>query len=377
MIRRILRPLTVCAGLAAAALLALRLTYGGGEPYPDLTTRPLLAESELKSVASYGEPIGNVAVSEDGRLFFTVHPEARPEGPRLLEWVGDSAVPWPDAASQSLFDTVLGVAIDRRGRLWTIDHGRHGSAQPRLLAFDLETGEQVHDYRFGRETAPLGSFLQDLQVDSEGRRVYVADLSFWRRRPAIVVYDVTERFAFRVLDGHPALTPQRWLIRAPAKAMRFYGGLVSLRPGLDGIALDRSDEWLYLGAMAHDGLFRVRTRDLEDPDLDPAELGGRVERVGDKPLSDGLSIDVDDRVYITDIEHSAVHRLDPDGTLSTVVRSPRIRWPDALSFGPDRMLYIADSALPEQMLRPREHIAAQGPYEIFRIEVDVAGIPGQ
>ena len=56
MIRRILWPLAMFAGLAAAGLVALRLTYGGGEPYPDLTTRPLLAESELESVASYGEP---------------------------------------------------------------------------------------------------------------------------------------------------------------------------------------------------------------------------------------------------------------------------------------------------------------------------------
>lgn len=377
MTHRIRTLLLVALALVASAALLLRLGWGGGAPYRDLTTRPLIPESALEAVVAYPEPIGNVAVSADGRLFFTVHPESRPLGARLLEWVDGVAVAWPDAEAQRLFDTVLGVVIDQAGRLWTVDHGRHGSAAPRLLAFDLATGAVVHDYRFGRETAPFGSFLQDLQVNSTGSRVYVADVSFWRRRPGIVVYDVDAHMAFRTLDGHPAVSPQDWLIRTPERDMRFFGGLVALKPGVDGLALDKRDEWLYFGAMAHDGLFRVRTGDLEDESLSAAELAGRVERVGDKPLSDGLSIDVEDRIYITDVEHGAVHRLDPDGALTTVVRSSRIRWADALSFGPDGTLYIADSALPDQMLRPRAHIVDRGPYEIFRIGVDVPGIPGQ
>mgnify|MGYP001544805732 FL=1 len=364
-------------GLVAAALFAVWWRYGGGEPYPDLTTRPLLPDSALETAASYREPIGNVAVSRDGRLFFTVHPEARATGPKLLEWVDGAARPWPDAASQRLFDTPLGVVVDPLDRLWTIDHGQHGTRTPRLLAFDLATGERVHDYRFGTETAPLGSFLQDLQVDSTGRWVYLADVSFWRRDPGIVVYDVTEGLAFRALAAHPSMLPQDWLIRTPDKPMRFFGGLATLRPGLDGLALDRRDEWLYFGAMAHDGLFRIRAADLQDPAGDPAVLGARVERVGDKPLSDGLSIDVEDRVYVTDVEHGAVHRMDPDGTRTTVIRSPRIRWADALSFGPEQTLYLADSALADVMLMPRRHIEAAAPYHIYRFQVDVAGVPGQ
>jgi sugar lactone lactonase YvrE len=365
------------AGLLALAALGVWRTWGGGEPYPDLTTRPDLTESALETVVSYREPIGNVAVSRDGRVFFTVHPEARPAGPKLLEWVDGEATPWPDADRQALFDTVLGVVVDPLDRLWTIDHGAHGTRTPRLIAFDLATGEKVHDYRFGRETAPLGSFLQDLQVDSTGRWVYVADVSFWRRRPGLVVYDTTEGLAIRALDRHPAVTPQAWLIRTPDKPMRFFGGLATLRPGVDGIALDRRDEWLYFGAMAHDGLFRVPTADLRDPDLDPDTLAERVERVGDKPLSDGLSIDLEDRVYMTDVEHGAVHRLDPDGSLATVVKSARIRWADALSFGPDATLYIADSALQHVMLMSRDHIEGAAPYHVYRIEVDVDGVPGQ
>ena len=46
----------------------------------------------------------------------------------------------------------------------------------------------------------------------------------------------------------------------------------------------------------------------------------------------------------------------------TLLRSQRIRWPDALSFGPDGWLYVADSALQDGVLRPQEHIQANSPY---------------
>ena len=61
----------------------------------------------------------------------------------------------------------------------------------------------------------------------------------------------------------------------------------------------------------------------------------------------------------------------------TVIRSPRIRWADALSFGPEQTLYLADSALADVMLMPREHIEAAAPYHVYRFQVDVAGVPGQ
>ena len=366
--RRALLAVLVLAAVTLLALgAALRLRYGGGRGYPDLTTPPLLDEAALEIVVDFPEPIGNVAVSDDGRVFFTVHPESRPQGHRLLEWTADGARPFPSAGAQrELLDTPLGVTIDRSGRLWTIDHGRHGFRQPRLLAFDLATGRLVHDHLFRRAVAPRGSFLQDLRVDPSGGNVFIADLSFWRRSPALVVYDVAAGRARRVLERHPAVMPQDWLITTPARRMVFFGGLAALKPGVDGIAVDPAGEWLYFGAMAHDGLFRVPARDLREPALSPRVLAQRVERVSDKPLSDGLATDSEGRVYITDVEHGAVMRVGADGVLQTVIRSSRIRWADALCFGPDGRLYLADSALPDVMLRSRRHIRDAGPYHVYR-----------
>lgn len=362
---------------ALVAALTLRIRYGGGEPYPDLTADALLDDDALEIVLTYPEPIGNVAVSADGRVFFTVHPESRPRGNKLLEWVDGAAEPYPSGTVQPhLFDTVLGVVVDRQNRLWTIDNGNHGFGTPRLLGFDLASGNLVHDFEFRPETAPAGSFLQDLQVSADGGTIYIADASIWRKKPAIIVYDVDTRVARRVLEGHEAVSAQNYVIRNPIRTMSFLGGLVNLKAGVDGIALDPDNEWLYIAAMNNANLYRVPVRALLDPLLPERQLATEVERYSAKPLSDGLSADLDGNIYVTDVEHGAVFIVGPRREPETLIRSTRVRWADALSFGPDGWLYLADSAIPEQILKSKEHIESRGPYLVFRFKSGRQGVPG-
>lgn len=368
--------LLLIAIMALITTVAAWLRYGGGEPYTDLSTSPVMAESALEEVVSYRLPIGNVAVSRTGRVFFTVHPEARPKGNKLLEYIDGASVPFPDGAAQNrLFDTILGLAIDRFDRLWTIDHGNHGLHTARLLAFDINSGELLLDQKFDRDIAPRGSFLQDVQVSADGRTVVIADASFWRKSPALIVYDVETATAKRILEAHPSVSAENYLIQNRNRIMSFMGGIVSLRGGVDGIAM--GEEWLYFGALSGSSLYRVRLADIRDPAIPNSQIAARVERVAQKPLSDGFSIDNEGRVYITDVEHNAIFRLDQDLQLRTLLRSDRVRWPDALSFGPDGWLYIADSALSDVVLQSKDHIKSKGPYKIFRVQLDVEGTPGQ
>lgn len=363
---------------AALTLGGLRLYFGGGTNYGDLTTRPLVGEEGVESVLSYPEPLGNVAVSSTGRIFFSVHPEARPDGPRVLEWRNGKAEAFPAQDIQdTLFETPLGVVIDRRDRLWVIDPANHGFGRPRIVAIDLASGLVTHEHVFPRNTAPRGSFLQDLQVDPAGRFVFIADTSIWRKSPALIVYDTATRKSRRLLETHGSVHAQDWVIRTPIREMRFVGGLLPMKPGLDGIALDPTGQWLTFGAMAHDTLYRIPTSALLDEQLTDTALGERVEALGRKVLSDGLSADLSGNVYITDVEHGAVLRMAPGGELTTIVKSPRIRWADGLSFGPNGWLYLADSALPEVVLRTRAHIKGHGPYHVYRFRPGTAGTPGQ
>lgn len=350
--------------------------YGGGEPYPGVETEPLLPESALEVVVQYPEPIGNVAVAGDGRVFFTAHPEANPIGPKLLVFENGKSVAFPNRKAQEDFETPLGVAIDQQERFWVIDFGKHGFGTPQLHAFDINTGERVLRYGFKDNIAPWGSMLQDLQVSPDGKWVYIADVSFWRKSPGLVVFDVENRTAKRVLDEHPSVVAQDWIIETPKKRMEFFGGLAALKPGVDGIALSRNGEWLYYGAMSHDRLYRVPSSLLRD-DTPPAVLEAAIEEVGPKPLNDGMSTDELGTVYLTDVEHGGVMVSQPDGKLLTLISSEKIRWADSLSFGPDGWLYIADSAIPDMMLQPRDRIVDSAPYTIWRLKLPVNPPPGQ
>jgi len=376
-VRLALKVLSGFAAVVVALAVVLYARHGGGQPYPGVTGEPKLGEAALEVAVTSQEPIGNVAVSPDGRVFYTIHPESRPETVKLLEWREGRGQPYPSLEAQSLFDAVLGLAVDRQGRLWTIDHGKHGTARARLLAFDLSSGKVAHDHVFSPDEAQVGSFLQDLEVDAKGETVYIADVSFFRKNPGIVVYDVASGKARRRLERDPSVMPQDWIIRTPAREMKFLGGVVALKSGIDGVVLSNDDAWLYYAAMNHDTLYRVRTADLREPGLDDVALAKRIEKVGRKPLSDGLGIDQNGGVLVTDIEHGGVVRVSPDGTLATLVATPRVRWADGVANGPDGWLYLADSDIPDQMLRSKGHIRAHAPYFIWRLKPDVAGVPGR
>ncbi|MCH9683218.1 MAG: hypothetical protein K0V04_17415 [Deltaproteobacteria bacterium] len=366
-------------GLLLVFLGWVRCTFGGyGEPFEDRSGPPQIPASQVEVVATLDEPPGNIAVSADGRVFLTVHPESRPETTKFAELIDGELEPYPSAALQAeLFETVLGVAIDRQQRVWTIDHGNHGLGQPRLLAFDLATNTEVHRYDFTSRHAGAGSFFNDLQVSPDGRYIYIADISVFGRHPALVIYDTHERIAWRRLEQHASVQAEPWRIRHPDKDMVFFWGLLALRPAVDSIALDKQGQWLYYGAMTHGTMFRVPAAILHDPSIDEPAVRAAVEAFGDKPLSDGLSVDEHGTVYITDVEHRGIMTLDASGTLSTLIADPRIRWADGLSFGPDGWLYVSDSAIPDIMLQSKGHITDAAPYHVFRFKPGPMGIPGQ
>ena len=120
---------------------------------------PIYNENQLELVYAHSDPIGNVAVSKDTthptRVFFTIHPESKPKGNKLLEYVNEEvgAVPYPGEKEQDLFTSVLGIFTDNQNRLWTLDYGNHGFKKVKLLAFNLTTNQIVHEYTFPKKSS--------------------------------------------------------------------------------------------------------------------------------------------------------------------------------------------------------------------------------
>ncbi len=376
-------------GISIAALLLVfvgvfySLFGGTGKEFSSLATTPILPSSAMEIVVTLNEPPGNLAVSKDNRLFITYHAESRPDI-KVLEIVNGKPVPYPNEDFQHerpngepYFDHIFNIRIDRQNRLWTLDHGFHGLKKPRLMAFDLETNKLVHDVIFPPDIAGTGSYIEDMQIDSLGKFIYIADIGVVAKKPAIIIYNTQTRTARRVLDRHPSVTEEPYEINAQGRKMYPLGGLFWMHPALDPIALDKRDEWLYFGPMAGDKLFRARTSDLNNPNLSDEALSGKVEFYAKKSQCDGLSMDNDDNIYITSIEDGAINVIGKDRQQKTLIKHPKMRWPDGLSFGGDGHLYIADSDIPDVMMKSKSHIASSAPYYIFRFKPLANGVAGQ
>lgn len=381
-----MRKLLWTLGTVAAFLMAFfgwfYMTYGGlGGPFPRLADPTPKVQAEI--VATLSEPPGNLAVSKDGRIFFTYHAESRPQI-KVLELVGGKPVPYPDLKMQTPDDdrpsygAVFNIRIDSKDRLWSIDHGQHGLFGARLVAVDLKTNRPTKQIKLPRAVAGLGSYVQDMQIDPAGRMIYLADIGVFSGHPGLIVVDSETGKARRLLDSHRALTAEPYRVNAQGRIMQPLGSkLYWFHPGFDPIALDRRGEWLYIGPMAGKTLYRVRVADLLNERLDAAELGKRVEPYALRPQADGLTIDNDDTIYLTGVEDGVIWTLDAKKRLAAFSGHPKMRWPDGLSFGPDDWVYVADSDIPDVMMQSKAHIAGAAPFYIFRFKAPGSAAAGQ
>jgi hypothetical protein len=83
-------------------------------------------------------------------------------------------------------------------------------------------------------------------------------------------------------------------------------------------------------------------------------------------MTDGMAMDSDDNVYLSDLENSAIVRRSPEGELETLLKSASIRWPDGFSNSADGHLYFTCSSLHQVIGMSPEEIEAKGPYQIYR-----------
>lgn len=368
--------------LAGAAAWGMKARYGGGADFPNAypSMPALLDDRALEVVADLPTPPGNIAVSADGRVFVTLHPEARPQF-KVVELKNSTMQPFPNEAFQTgaqesrWFRDVISLRIDRQNRLWTLDNGGHGVHPGRLLAFDVNDGAVLHEYEFPRELAGLGSHLNDFQVSADGNTIYIAEASFFGQTPALIVYDVRNQHARRLLENHASVVAENFTPVVQGRRMTAFG-LVDIRPGVDSIVLDPAGEWLYYAAVTAQQMYRVRTTDLLDASLSPEQLAARVEVFAKKTMSDGLTVDTAGNIYVSDLEHDAILLMRTDGSLQPLLQSPRLRWPDGFSFGPDGWLYVSCSALHQIIGQLPSSVTQHAPYQVFRLRPGYEGVPG-
>jgi len=180
-------------------------------------------------------------------------------------------------------------------------------------------------------------------VSPDGKWVYIADTSSRGNRPALIVHDVEANLARRVLGNST-------FVRADSFTPRINGEIafdaVATSLHVDSIGLDSVGEWLYFAPVTKPHLYRIRTKDLHDANLTPFALESKIEEYSKKTMSDGIILDAEGNIYLTDFEHSAIAVITPQKEVRTLVRDPTLlRYPDGLSLDVHGNLYISCSDL--------------------------------
>ncbi len=344
-----------------------------------------LLPGALEEVAELPINPGNLAVTAEGRVFATVHQFRRADA-QLIEITGPNSYrPWPDflwnrpfGSAPDVLNSPLGIAIDRKERLWVIDNGLGDPPQtPTLLAFSLADGGLLFHYAFPPETGPVGSFLNDLAVDDERGFVYLADLG-GSHEPALVTVNL-ESGSSRRFSASPSLQAEDVDLVVEGRVIGTRGDDGVFKParmGVNPITLSADGETLYFGAMNGKTWYRVPAQLFREGASDEA-IAAAIAVAGPKPVSDGASTDAEGNHYFTNLGENAISVLRPDGKLEALVQDDRLLWPDALSFGEPGWLYIAVNQLHRAPPLNGGVEGAQPPFRIMRVYTGTQGIAGR
>lgn len=374
--------------ISTLAMMAAAAATIGGCAGTDRRSEP----GSLEVFATMNDVPGNVAVAPDGRVFVSMHPFGNPSN-CVREVLSDGSTrvfpsgAWggkPGADGIGLA-SVIGIECDARGTLWILDMGTDAIV-PRLVAWDLSRDALSREISIQPPASVKGGFPQDLAIDSARPFIYIADMGLTglggATLPAIIVVDLRDGSSRRVLENAPALRSE------PGAAMVIDGRAVFAtgsdgKPfapslGINPITIDHRGEWVVFGAMHGRTLWRIRAADLANAKLNDEQLALRLEKFGEKPVSDGITIDRAGNVYTTDVNNNAISVTTPDGRSRVLVRDDaRLRWADGLSFGPDGTLYATVNQLHRFAPLNNGKMEAQPPYLVVRVEPLSPGAQGR
>lgn len=356
-----------------------------------LAPAPAAAQA-IEVVAAMDLAPGNITVTGNGRVIVSLHQFFDPPYPVAELDVDGRATPFPppsegdaDSAVRPELDTVLGLQADRRGVVWLLDNGMRGGTIPRLVAWDTERNRLARLVHLPPPTTVETSFVNDLAVDLSHEAVYIADPARGGRS-ALILVDLRTGMSVRVLEGHPSVIAEDVPLRVDGRPLRVRkadGTVVEPKVGVNPIALDRDDRWLYFGPMHGSKLYRIPTTALLGAlrEGHTRALASRVEVYAERPVCDGIAIDDAGNIYVSDIGANAVGVIEaaapPGRRYRILVADPRLSWPDAFSFGPDGLLYTVASRLQGSAPLNAGKRTARPPFPVLRVTPLAPGVVGR
>jgi len=357
-----------------------------------LTTIPMLLislvatanESSVDIIAKLNSGPGNVTVLDNGRVIMSMHQFYQPQV-SVVEYKNDVLVPFPnnelanaDSTSELKLDAVLGIR-SANGIVWMLDNGMRSGVTPKLVGWNTKTNQLHQVIYLPPPIAPKDTFVNDFAIDTQRNHIFISDPA-GGSNAAIIVVNLQTGAARRVLQGHTSVIPEMVdlvIDEVPIQVQDDAGKLHRPHIGVNPITEDLNNEWVYFGPMHGHSLYRVKADDLANETLDAKELANHVQRYSDKPISDGLTIDKDNNIYLGELAANAIGVISADRKYRRLAQCPELSWVDSFSFGPAGQLYAVVNRLHQSATLNGGVSAAKPPFYLLKIKSLAAGLPGR
>ncbi|MGK7875110.1 MAG: L-dopachrome tautomerase-related protein [Xenococcaceae cyanobacterium] len=347
--------------------------------------------NDIELVAAlFGPMPTGITVSKTGRIFINFPKWGDQVTFTVAELVDGKPVPYPSAEINAEDGAPLdkrlvsgqSVVVDPKDRLWILDTGRPlfeapQTFGPKLVGVDLKTNTVFKTITFPEQVVLPTTYLNDVRFDlrqgTEGF-AFITDSSS-DGPGGIIVVDLATGESWRRLHDHPSTRPDQSFVPIVEGQMVMLRPTVGqpspLRGASDGIAIGHDGQRLFYCPLTSRNLYSVSVDALVNRTFSDEQVAATVSDHGEKGASDGLESDSRDRVYITDYEHNAIRRRNPDGSFELIVHDPRVLWPDTLSLAQDGYLYFTANQLHRQPDFHRGKDLREKPYSIWRTRIDV------
>lgn len=281
----------------------------------------------VQTVATFTERPGNLTINNEGRVFVSIHPLINPDIKLVeLSAIGSKNNYPNDKYSKgkdSLIKATIAVKSDAKGNLWILD-----LANKQFVVWDTKKNKLEKTIKISEEAMVKTSFLQDFVLDEKRNRAIIADMSQGDLKsaptPAFIVVNTKTGESKRVAQSHKSMMPE-------------------IKDGfaLNPIAIDPTFTWVYFGSIHGKKVYRVPA-DSFDNEKDVIK---NIKVFGQKSYSDGIAVDSNENVYITDIENQAIGVTNKDGYKIIATLPKGQTWPDGLAIANDGYIYATVNQL--------------------------------